>query len=268
MTAVATALTEQQQQRPPLPPATKAAAVDSELPLDGGYGWWVVLGAWLCFFWVFGLFYSFGVLFTPFLDEFGESRGTTSLLQGVAMATMNSTGWLGGAFVDRFGNRNVCACAAVICSSSILVASFCTSIVPMILSYSVAAGFGNMMAFIAASSLVPAWFSARRSYAQGIAFTGSGISNAVLPPVLQAMIEAVGWRWTLRVCAVCILCFMLTAAALFKPPPPPVSGGAGGGGAAAASGPKKFVICDGQLVRDPVMLSTLLCIAVAALGFF
>ena len=249
------------QAEPQPPPRMKEPPAE----LDGGYGWWVVLGAWLTFFWVFGLFYSFGVLFSSFLDEFGESRGTTSLLQGVAMATMNSTGWLGGALVDRFGNRNVCACAAVICSGSILVASFCTSIVPMLLSYSVAAGFGNMLAFIAASSLVPAWFSTRRSYAQGIAFTGSGISNAILPPILQAMITAWGWRWALRACAASILCFLLTAAALFKPPPAAVASGGAGGGAAT---PKKFVVCDGQLVRDPVMLSTLLCIAVAALGFF
>ena len=95
--------------------------------LDGGYGWLIVFGAWLTFFWVFGLFYSFGVLFTSFLcpkegegslgdgslgdagvcedGGFGASRGVTSLLQGVAMATMNSTGWLGGALVDRWGQR-------------------------------------------------------------------------------------------------------------------------------------------------------------------
>jgi ABC-type phosphate transport system permease subunit len=60
------------------PPAASAAPPPA---LDGGYGWAIVGGAWLCFFWVFGLFYSFGVLLGTFLDEFGESRGVTSLLQ-------------------------------------------------------------------------------------------------------------------------------------------------------------------------------------------
>ena len=191
--------------------------------LDGGYGWLIVFGAWLTFFWVFGLFYSFGVLFTSFLcpkegeegsfggslgdagvcedGGFGASRGVTSLLQGVAMATMNSTGWLGGALVDRWGQRRIIIAAAALGTGSILAASFCTSVVPMLLTYGIGAGLANMLAFIAAGSLVPAWFSARRSYAQGWAFTGSGMSNAILPPVLHALIEAWGWRVTLRACA-------------------------------------------------------------------
>ena len=68
----------------------------------------------------------------------------------------------------------------------------------MLLTYGIGAGLANMLAFIAAGSLVPAWFSARRSYAQGWAFTGSGMSNAILPPVLHALVEAWGWwmaRW-------------------------------------------------------------------------
>ena len=258
--------------------------------LDGGYGWLIVFGAWLTFFWVFGLFYSFGVLFTSFLcpkegegslgdgslpgdagvcedGGFGASRGVTSLLQGVAMATMNGTGWLGGALVDRWGQRRIIIAAAALGTSSILAASFCTNIIPMLLTYGIGAGLANMLAFIAAGSLVPAWFSARRSYAQGWAFTGSGMSNAILPPVLHALVEAWGWRVTLRACAAAIAVFWLTAAAIFRPPPAAAPGG--GAPKSAEQKPKpKFACCDKLLVRDPVMLVTLACIGVAAMGFF
>ena len=67
--------------------------------LDGGYGWLIVFGAWLTFFWVFGLFYSFGVLFTSFLcpkegeGSLGGSLGDAGVCEDGGFGASRSAGW-------------------------------------------------------------------------------------------------------------------------------------------------------------------------------
>jgi len=56
---------------------------DSLDTVDEGFGWFVVFTCWLMHTIYLGLQYSFAVLYPFLLDEFGQSRGTTALVQGV-----------------------------------------------------------------------------------------------------------------------------------------------------------------------------------------
>ncbi|KAH8100923.1 major facilitator superfamily domain-containing protein [Cristinia sonorae] len=49
--------------------------------------------------------------------------------------------------------------------------------------------------------LIPEWFVNRRGLAGGIIFAGSGIGGFVFPFIVNGLLDAVGYRWTLRIWA-------------------------------------------------------------------
>lgn len=48
------------------------------LPLDGGYGWVVVFGAFFVQFWVAGLVKSYGVLYVEVMETFKDSSASVA----------------------------------------------------------------------------------------------------------------------------------------------------------------------------------------------
>lgn len=48
------------------------------MPLDGGYGWVVVFGAFFVQFWVAGLVKSYGVLYVEVMETFKDSSASVA----------------------------------------------------------------------------------------------------------------------------------------------------------------------------------------------
>lgn len=63
--------------------------------------------------------------------------------------------------------------------------------------------------FVASVGIVPQWFSKRRSFANSIAASGSGIGGLAYSLASQAMIQSIGLGWAFRVLA--ILAFAVNA---------------------------------------------------------
>lgn len=61
-------------------------------PPDGGWGWVVTFSSFMISFLVDGVCFTFGLLFTEFLEYFGESKGKTSLLGSVLNGAYLSLG--------------------------------------------------------------------------------------------------------------------------------------------------------------------------------
>lgn len=61
-------------------------------PPDGGWGWVVTFSSFMTSFLVDGVCFTFGLLFSEFLDYFGESKGKTSLLGSVLNGAYLSLG--------------------------------------------------------------------------------------------------------------------------------------------------------------------------------
>lgn len=62
------------------------------VPPDGGWGWVVTFSSFMISFLVDGVCFTFGLLFTEFLEYFGESKGKTSLLGSVLNGAYLSLG--------------------------------------------------------------------------------------------------------------------------------------------------------------------------------
>ena len=76
------------------------------------------------------------------------------------------------------------------------------------LTYSVLFGLGTSCVFSASLNVISKYFKKRRSMATGIVTCGQGGGVLILAPLLQTMIDDVGWQNTYRIMAgvVALLC--------------------------------------------------------------
>lgn len=161
------------------------------------YGWWIVAAAMV------GLsaapsqfaFASLGLFIVPFGDEFGWNRAQTSLALTCFTVSLAICLPLAGRLVDRVGSRRVLV-------PSILVCGFCLAAIPLAVSrlwhlllvFTVIGSLGAGANNLPYMRTIAAWFDRRRGLAIGLAMAGAGFSFAYVPPLVQTMIDAFGWR--------------------------------------------------------------------------
>jgi MFS family permease len=82
---------------------------------------------------------------------------------------------------------------------SLIGASFASQIWQLFLSQGVCFGWGMGFLFVGSVGVVPQWFGARRSLANGIATAGSGVGGLIYSLATEAMIERISLAWAFRI---------------------------------------------------------------------
>lgn len=91
-------------------------------PPDGGYGWVIVLAAFLSNFVVDGIANSFAVFLPEYQRYFGSTAGTTAVIGSLLIGTYLLSGPLAGGLVNKYSAR------------AVVIAGSCISTVAMFLS--------------------------------------------------------------------------------------------------------------------------------------
>jgi MFS family permease len=90
--------------------------------------------------------------------------------------------------------------AGVICeTASLICASFAKQIWHLFLTQGILFGLGMGLLFIPVASVVPQWFTSKRSLASGISLSGAGLGGLIYSLVASAMIRNIGLSWAFRV---------------------------------------------------------------------
>ncbi len=158
------------------------------------YGWVVVLCAFTLMFVGFGVAYSFAAFFKTFQAEFGASRAHVSLVFSLCALLWFSFGVPGGLLADRFGPRGVCLAGALCIAAGLATAAHASSLTMLYLAYGVGIGVGIGLSYVPAVAAVQHWFVQNRVLAGGIAVSGIGAGNLLLPQLAAWWIELWGWR--------------------------------------------------------------------------
>jgi MFS family permease len=170
----------------------------------------------------YGVWYAYSVFLVALSAEFHWSRSLVAgafavfaLVHGVSSPAL---GWL----ADRFGPRRVFTGGGALLAAALLVDGAITGPVHLYLAFGILTSLG-----VTASALVPSvvlirgWFPRRFGTALGVASAGIGVGIFAVVPLCQAMIDAVGWRWTFRLLGIVIALWTVPAAlALVHDPPP------------------------------------------------
>ena len=167
------------------------------------YGWIVVAaGAMVTGAGVGILLNCNGLFIKPVTDSLGFTRGAFTLYTTFqSLVTMVLAPFYGEIF-KRFSIRKVMLAAATYCSIVYFMFSFATQLWHFYVLgtlYGLAASGTTIMAV---GTLVNRWFLEKKGTAAGLAFSGSGLTAAIMMKVTSSVIENNGWQWGFRVQAV------------------------------------------------------------------
>jgi MFS transporter, OFA family, oxalate/formate antiporter len=177
-----------------------------------GPRWGVVLAAFTLMFMGFGAVYSFAAFFTAFQSEFDASRANVSLVFSLSALLWFSAGVPGGMLADRFGPRGVCLAGALFLAGGLALAANAPSVELLYLTYSIGVGLGIGLSYVPSVAAVQQAFVTHRGLASGIAVSGIGAGNLVIPLAAAWLIGLIGWRHAYLTLAAAMLVLSVPAA--------------------------------------------------------
>jgi MFS family permease len=116
----------------------------------------------------------------------------------------------------RFGLKPTLLTGAVLQVCALISASFATRVWHLYLTQGALFGWGCGFQYIGGSGVIPQWFTKRRAFANSIASAGSGLGGMIWCLATGAMIETVGFRWSLRITAIVAFSVNVICALLMK----------------------------------------------------
>ncbi|GFS18084.1 monocarboxylate transporter [Elysia marginata] len=184
-------------------------------PPDGGWGWFVVLGAFTVSLFCDGLSYCFGVLYSELLMHFGESRSKTSMVGSIFFGVAMMLGPFASALTTRFGCRKMTIFGGLLSSFGFFLSYFATSINMLCFTFSIVVGAGFSFCYITSVVIVAFYFDKRRALATGLAVCGTGVGTFTFAPLMDFLINEYGWRLFLILSAMSLN--LVVCGMLFRP---------------------------------------------------
>lgn len=108
-----------------------------------------------------------------------------------------------------------------ICLGGLVAGSFATTLETLILTQGVAYGVGFLILYYPILMMVNEYWVARRGMAYGVLCGASGVSGAVMPFIVQTLLEKYGYQTTLRIVAVGLAILTVPLLPFFKGRLPP-----------------------------------------------
>jgi MFS family permease len=170
-------------------------------------------------FFGWGLYYIYGVFFTPLSQEFHWTRAITSGAFSLSVLVSGIVGILAGRLSDRFGPRIVLIWFAFSLTLGYVLMSRIQNTWQFYLVYGFLIGIGVGGFWAPPISTVARWFVGRRGIMTGIVSGGISVGTLVLPPVVTRLIDSFGWRWTYVILGIVVLAAVLISARFLRHSP-------------------------------------------------
>ncbi|XP_062617832.1 monocarboxylate transporter 12-like [Saccostrea cucullata] len=183
---------------------------------DGGYAWMILACSFYSMFCIEGLNGSFGLFLPILMEEFKSTAAVTSMLNSTLIGIFLIISFFTSFLIERYGIRVVMFCGACIYTLGLLLTFFAPNILILFLTYGLLCGLGVGMVFLPSIVIVNEYFDRKRSLANGILTSGSGLGLLVMSPVIEKSIEAFGWRGSFLIYA-CFTLQLCVCASLMRP---------------------------------------------------
>ncbi|XP_046560036.1 monocarboxylate transporter 14-like [Haliotis rubra] len=157
--------------------------------IDRGYAWVVLVAAFCLQFLVGLLAYSPGVMNIAMLDEIENDLTKTSWVGSINFGTCTLLGPVAGLIQDKVGSRGTALMGATFTFLGMTSASFCRSIVGLVLTYGFISGFGLCLACNVVGVVAGNYFLKRREIAYGVCSAGGGMGLFVSGPLVRYLLR-------------------------------------------------------------------------------
>ncbi|CAJ1084409.1 monocarboxylate transporter 1-like [Xyrichtys novacula] len=163
-------------------------------PPEGGWGWAVVVGAFISI----GFSYAFPKSITVFFKEieviFNATPSQVSWISSIMLAVMYAGGPISSILVNKFGSRPIIILGGCLAGSGLVSASFCNTVEQLYFFIGVVGGLGLAFNLNPALTMIGKYFYKRRPIANGIAMAGSPVFLSTLAPLNSWLYDEFGWR--------------------------------------------------------------------------
>ncbi|MFA5027593.1 MAG: MFS transporter [Candidatus Methylomirabilota bacterium] len=183
---------------------------------------WIVLGAtFISLGMVYGVWYSYSVFLVALLKEFGWSRSLVSGAFSLFVIAHGLLGPLNGWLAARVGPRPLLLGGGCVLGVGLLLVAETTAWWHLYLAFGLVVAVGVAFAgWLPSILLIRGWFPDRVGTALGIASAGIGIGITILVPLMQYLVDLVGWRWAYRILALLVAGWVVPASLwLIRNPP-------------------------------------------------
>src|SRR5262245_4242916 len=179
---------------------------------------WVLLGASFITFMVSSAcMLSYAVFLVAFIEEFGWSRGESSIAYSVSQLIGGVTSPLVGVLVDRLGPRRLVLIGGVLLALGLLASSFVHALWQVILLYGIIMTLGaNCLGLVVFVPLLSRHFVHNRGMAVAIVQSANGFARAFSAPLTAVLIAGFGWRGAYLAQGGFMAAAVLPLAALFR----------------------------------------------------
>ncbi len=153
------------------------------------------------------IFWSMGIYTSAFEDQFGAPRAKINLIESFLLITVNLISPLVGFIVDKKSARHLVTIGTASLGAGFITISFAGSLLHVWAVYALLIPLGALaLGVLPSAALISRWFRKSRGLALGISLTGSSIGGALAPPLLTYLFMAWGWRTTLLVVGIGVIC--------------------------------------------------------------
>ncbi|XP_038605331.1 monocarboxylate transporter 1 [Tachyglossus aculeatus] len=163
-------------------------------PPEGGWGWAVVVGAFISI----GFSYAFPKSITVFFKEieviFNATSSQVSWISSIMLAVMYAGGPISSILVNKYGSRPIMIAGGCLSGCGLIAASFCNTVQELYLCVGVVGGLGLAFNLNPALTMIGKYFFKKRPLANGLAMAGSPVFLSTLAPLNQAFFGIFGWR--------------------------------------------------------------------------
>ncbi|KAK0515033.1 hypothetical protein JMJ35_002412 [Cladonia borealis] len=196
----------------------EAPPLVDDIPNGGVTAWLQVVGSFFLFFNSWGIVNAFGVFQTYYEADLLSSQTASSiswigsiqafllLIVGVATGPLYDAGYFRalifvGSFLTVFG---------------MMMASICKEYWEVLLAQALCVGLGSACLFIPSVAIVSTYFTTKKSFATGIAASGSSLGGIIYPIVFHQLLPRVGFGWATRTLAFIMLATLTVPLTVMK----------------------------------------------------
>ncbi|XP_033302712.1 monocarboxylate transporter 12 isoform X2 [Bombus bifarius] len=196
---------------------TKKSRNIKYVPLDGGYGWVIVCGAFFVQFWVTGLMKSYGVLYVEVMETFKDSTASVAswipaILSCLCLALAPVTSML----CQKYSCRAVVFIGGLFCALGLTISYFATKLIHLFFTFGVLTGIGSGLSTTPGIILVSQYFDKHRALANGICVSGTAAGSFVFPLLIKVLVDNFGFHGTILLLGGCML-HVCVSATLYRP---------------------------------------------------
>ncbi|MEM7188187.1 MAG: MFS transporter, partial [Pseudomonadota bacterium] len=179
----------------------------------------IVVGALLTQFTVIGLLFTTGLFVKVFEAEFGWSRTIVSTSSSLAFVMMGIYAMAAGPLNDRYGPRLMLGTTSILFGLGFVLLSLISAPWQLFAVYAIFISAGLATHDVVTLSVIARWFEKRRGQMTGVAKSGTAVGQMCMPPLMAALIVAVGWREAVVILGTAAGIILFAAAMMMKMPP-------------------------------------------------